>query len=102
MRMSGGTITVVHSAHQTDTNGLAYNARKGMHDLDHWAKPGDQLAISIPIGFKRFRLIFKQLKDIIGRTTAPKLVGQGVLVEFHANLLAVVVESFYRGSLETM
>ena len=71
-----------------------------MHDLDHWAKPGDQLAISIPIGFKRFRLIFKQLKDIIGRTTAPKLVGQGVLVEFHANLLAVVVESFIEDLLK--
>ena len=71
-----------------------------MNDPHDWAKPVGQLAISIPISFKCIRLGFEERKDIIGRTTASKLVGKGVLVEFHANLLAVVIESFIEYSLK--
>ena len=71
-----------------------------MDDLHYWAKPVDQLAISIPIYFKCFRLVFKQLKDVIGRITVLKLIDKRVLVELYAYLLAVVGESFIKDRLK--
>jgi hypothetical protein len=65
-----------------------------MDDLHNWFKPVDQLAISIPIDFECFRLLFEELKDIIGRITASKFVGERVLVKLYTNLLAVVCEGF--------
>ena len=71
-----------------------------MDDLDYRAKPVDQLAISIPIDFKCFRLVFKQLKDVIGRIASPKLIDKRVLVELYVYLLAVVCESFIEDRLK--
>ena len=71
-----------------------------MDDADYWAKPVDQLAISVPIDFECVRLVFKQFKDVIGRIVASKLVGEWVPVEFYTNLLAVVGEGFIEDRLE--
>ena len=71
-----------------------------MDDLYYWAKPIDQLAISISIDFECVRLVFKQLKDVIGRIAAPKLIDKGVPVELYAYLLAVVGESFIEDRLK--
>ena len=67
-----------------------------MDDLDYRAKPVDQLAISIPIDFECLRLVFKQLKDVIGGISASELIDQRVLVELYAYLFTVVGESFIK------
>ena len=71
-----------------------------MDDLDYRANPADQLAISIPIDFKCVRLVFKELKDVIGRISAPKFVGKRVFMEIYAYLLGVVGESFIKDRLK--
>jgi hypothetical protein len=82
------------------THYFTKNARKRMYDLHYWAKPVDQLAVSIPIDFERLRLVFKELKDVIGRITVSKFVGKWVLVEVYANLLVVVGESLSENRLK--
>ena len=71
-----------------------------MNDLYDWTKPVDQLAISIAISPECIRLLFKKLKDVIGRIAASKLVGERVLVEFYADLLAVVRQGFVEDRLK--
>ena len=46
-----------------------------MDDLNNWAKPVDQLAISVAKIFEFFGFVFEQLQDVIGRTARSKAVG---------------------------
>ena len=71
-----------------------------MDDLYYGAKPVDQFAISIPIDFECVRLVLKQLKDVIGRIAASEVVGERLLVEINANLLAIVGEGFIEDRLK--
>ena len=46
--------------------------------MDYRLKPVDQLAVSFAKLFEFLGLVFKYLKDGIGRSAGPKAVGKGV------------------------